>query len=119
MLIVGCDYHPRWQQVAWLDTESGETGEQKLVNGDGEAEGWYRQLPVPSLIGLESTGNSQWFVDLVRQLGHEVWIGDAAEIRAGCIAFMLNALASEHWVHVGLLPTFPHQVHRLRHRVER
>ena len=21
MLIVGCDYHPRWQQVAWLDTE--------------------------------------------------------------------------------------------------
>jgi len=35
MLIVGCDYHPRWQQVAWLDTESGETGEQKLVNGDG------------------------------------------------------------------------------------
>ena len=82
MLIVGCDYHPRWQQVAWLDTETGETGEQKLVNGDGEAERWYRQLPVPSLIGLESTGNSQWFVDLLRQIGHEVWIGDAAQIRA-------------------------------------
>ena len=50
MLIVGCDYHPRWQQVAWLDTETGESGEQKLVNGDGEAERWYRQLPPPSLI---------------------------------------------------------------------
>ena len=55
------------------------------MNGDGEAEGWYRQLTVPSLIGLESTGNSQWFVDLVRQLGHEVWIGDAAEIRASYV----------------------------------
>src|ERR1039458_10447372 len=59
MLIVGCDYHPRWQQVAWLDTETGESGEQKLVNGDGEAERWYRQLPPPSLIGLEATGNSR------------------------------------------------------------
>ena len=43
MLIVGCDYHPRWQQVAWLDME---TGEQKLVNGEGEAERWYGQLPL-------------------------------------------------------------------------
>ena len=90
MLIVGCDYHPRWQQVAWLDTETGETGEQKLVNGDGEAERWYRQLPVPSLIGLESTGNSQWFVDLLPQLGHEVWIGDAAEIRASYVRKQKN-----------------------------
>ena len=67
MFIVGCDYHPQWQQVAWLDTETGETGERKLMNGEGEAERWYGQLPVPSLIGLEATGNSQWFVDRLRQ----------------------------------------------------
>ena len=67
MLIVGCDYHPRWQQVAWLDPETGETGEQKLVNGNGEAERWYGQLPVPSLIGLESTGNSQWFIEMLQR----------------------------------------------------
>ena len=90
MLIVGCDYHPRWQQVAWLDTETGETGEQKLMNGDGEAERWYRQLPVPSLIGLEATGNSQWFLDLLNQLGHEVWVGDAAEIRASYVRKQKN-----------------------------
>jgi len=90
MLIVGCDYHPRWQQVAWLDTETGESGEQKLVNGDGEAERWYRQLPPPSLIGLEATGNSQWFIDLLNQLGHEVWIGDAAEIRASYVRRQKN-----------------------------
>ena len=90
MLIVGCDYHPRWQQVAWFDPETGETGEQKLVNGDGEAERWYEQLPVPSLIGLEATGNSQWFIDLLNQLGHEVWIGDAAEIRASYVRRQKN-----------------------------
>ena len=90
MLIVGCDYHPRWQQVAWLDTETGEIGEQKLVNGDGEAARWYRQLPVPSLIGLEATGNSQWFIDLLNQLGHEVWVGDAAAIRASYVRRQKN-----------------------------
>ena len=90
MLIVGCDYHPRWQQVAWLDMESGESGEQKLLNGNGEAERWYGQLPVPSLIGLESTGNSQWFIDRLNQLGHEVWIGDAAAIRASYVRRQKN-----------------------------
>jgi transposase len=90
MLIVGCDYHPRWQQVAWFDGETGEVGERKLRNGDGEAERWYRQLPVPSRIGLEATGNSQWFVDLVKQLGHEVWIGDAARIRASYVRKQKN-----------------------------
>jgi transposase len=33
-------------------------------------------------IGLESTGNCHWFVDMLAELGHEVWIGDAARIRA-------------------------------------
>jgi len=90
MLIVGCDFHPSWQQVAWVDTETGESGEQKLVNGNGEAERWYRQLPVPSRIGLEATGNSQWFVELLQKLGHEVWIGDAAAIRASYIRKQKN-----------------------------
>jgi len=38
MIIVGCDFHPGWEQVAWLDTETGEAGEQKLVHGAGDAE---------------------------------------------------------------------------------
>ncbi len=85
MRIIGCDFHPSWQQVAWLDSETGETGEQKLVNGNGEAERFYRQLPVPALIGVEAWGNSQWFVELLEEMGHEVWIGDAAQIRASYV----------------------------------
>jgi transposase len=82
MLIVGCDFHPSWQQIAWLDTEAGETGERRLVHAAGEAKQFYEQLASPALVGMEATGNSQWFVELVEDLGHEIWIGDAAQIRA-------------------------------------
>jgi len=82
MMIIGCDYHPSWQQICWLDTTTGETAEQKLEHASGEAEKFYRQLSGPALIGMESTGNCQWFVEMVRTLGHDLWIGDAAKIRA-------------------------------------
>jgi transposase len=85
MMIIGCDFHPSWQQVSWLDSETGETGEQKLVHAAGEAKTFYEQLAVPALIGMEATGNSQWFIELVQDLGHEIWIGDAAQIRASYV----------------------------------
>jgi transposase len=85
MMIIGCDFHPSWQQVSWLDTETGETGEQKLVHAAGGAKLFYQQLAAPVLIGMEATGNSQWFIELVQDLGHEIWIGDAAQIRASYV----------------------------------
>ena len=42
MFIVGCDFHPSWQQIAVFDNESGEVNEYKLSNGDGAAEQFYR-----------------------------------------------------------------------------
>ena len=85
MIIVGCDFHPRWQQVAIFDPATGEIVERKLINGNGEAEEFYRGLPVPCLVGVESCGNSQWFLELLEQLGHEVWVGDAGQIRASYV----------------------------------
>lgn len=85
MMIIGCDFHPSWQQVSGLNTETGEAGEQKLVHGTGEAKRFYQQLAAPVLIGMEATGNSQWFVELVEDVGHQIWIGDAAQIRASYV----------------------------------
>jgi transposase len=82
MRIIGCDYHPSWQQICWMDTETGETEERKLEHGSGEATRFYQQLREPALIGMESTGNCQWFVEMATAAGHDVWIGDAARIRA-------------------------------------
>jgi transposase len=57
MKIVGCDFHPQWQQIAVFDAETSEIAEHKLVNGDGEAEQFYRALEAPALIGIEACGN--------------------------------------------------------------
>jgi len=38
MLIMGVDYHPSFQQVAFLDQETGECGERRLNHSAGEAE---------------------------------------------------------------------------------
>jgi len=85
MKIVGCDFHPAWQQVAVFDDETGENEELKLTHEDGAAERFYRALMAPALVGVEATGNIQWFLDLLQHLGHEVWLGNAAEIRASYV----------------------------------
>jgi transposase len=82
MMLIGCDFHPSWQQVCWLDQETGETAEQKLVHASKDAEKFYKKIAAPARIGMEATGNCQWFVEMVTAAGHEVWIGDAAKIRA-------------------------------------
>jgi transposase len=36
MLIISVDYHPSFQQIAFVDTETGEFGERRLNHSDGE-----------------------------------------------------------------------------------
>src|SRR5713101_482320 len=84
MFITGVDYHPSFQQIAFLDQETGECGERRLNHSDGEAEKFYRDLQQRGIsvrVGLEATGYSRWFERLLAELGLEVWIGDAAEIK--------------------------------------
>ena len=83
MIIVGVDYHPSVQQVAFLDTETGETGERRLNHSDGEAERFYRDLQrrqVKVRVGIEATGHARWFERLLAELKFELWIGDPARI---------------------------------------
>ena len=84
MFITGVDYHPSFQEIAFLDQETGECGERRLNHSDGEAEKFYRDLQQRGIsvrVGLEATGYSRWFERLLAELGIEVWIGDAAEIK--------------------------------------
>ena len=84
MIIIGVDYHPSFQQIAFMDQETGECGDRRLNHSDGEAERFYRELKqreVSVRVGLEATGYSRWFERLLAELGFEVWIGDAAEIK--------------------------------------
>jgi transposase len=81
MLIIGCDYHPGFQQIAFVDTETGECGERRLTHRE-EAEQFYGMLKERSVrVGMEASGHARWFERLLSELQFELWIGDAAEIR--------------------------------------
>jgi transposase len=84
MMIIGVDYHPGFQQIAFLVEETGECDERRLNHSDGEAENFYRDLKARGIsvrVGMETTGFSSWFERLLAELGFEVWISDAAEIK--------------------------------------
>lgn len=84
MMIIGCDFHPRFQQIAFVDQDTGEYGERRL-NHPEEAERFYRSLAGRQVrIGAEATGNFRWFRHLMQELGHEFLLGDATTIRAAC-----------------------------------
>jgi transposase len=81
MLIIGCDYHPGFQQIACVDTEIGELTERRLLHRE-EAEQFYLGLKGQSVrVGMEASGHARWFERLLGELQFELWIGDAAEIR--------------------------------------
>ncbi|MGA3200707.1 MAG: IS110 family transposase [Halobacteriota archaeon] len=83
MIIIGCDFHTRYQQIAMANDETGELLlERRLDHQSGEAHTFYRNLQGPVCVGIESTGPIHGFERLLAELGHELWIGDAAKIRA-------------------------------------
>jgi transposase len=85
MVIIGVDYHPSFQTIAFLVEETGECGEQELNHSEGQAEKFYRELKQRGAsvrVGMEATGYSRWFERLLAELGFELWIGDPAEIKA-------------------------------------
>jgi transposase len=85
MKIIGCDFHPGYQQVVMWDQETGEVIEKALHHErKEEVRAFYDGLEGPVRVGIEASGQSQWFERLLAELGHEVWIGDAAKIRASC-----------------------------------
>jgi transposase len=81
MMIIGVDFHPEFQQIAWVDTESGDFQEKRLGHRE-EAETFYRALARQKVcVGMEASGQARWFERLVAELQFELRIGDAAKIR--------------------------------------
>ena len=82
MIIIGVDFHPEFQQIASVDTETGEFQEKRLAHRE-EAERFYRELTAAGQkvrVGMEASGHAHWFERLLSELQIELWIGDAAEI---------------------------------------
>lgn len=84
MIIIGCDFHPSVQQVALLDTETGRRFEGRMTHEGDQVRRFYAELPRPVRVGLECSGYSLWFEEMLEELGIEYWVGDAFKIRAAC-----------------------------------
>jgi transposase len=81
MIIIGVDFHPEFQQIASVDTDTGEMQEKRLAHRE-EAEKFYRSLAGQKVrVGMEASGHARWFERLLAELNFELWIGDAAVIR--------------------------------------
>jgi len=82
MIIIGVEYHPEFQQLASVDTETGEFRKARLQNRE-QAEQFYRELAgcgAQVRIGMEASGHARWLERLFGELQFELWIGDAAQI---------------------------------------
>jgi len=82
-IVIGCDFHPSFERIAMVDTRTGELIRKTLTHADDEARRFYQSLRGQKIVvGIESCGNTGWFEQMLAEMGHELWIGDAARIRA-------------------------------------
>ena len=84
---IGCDVHTRDQVVAWMDEETGEIRKRRLEHESEEVREFYAQFPRGTVVGIEATFPAYWFERLLGELGHELWVGDAARIRASEVRY--------------------------------
>ena len=82
MIIIGCDFHTRLQQIAMFDPTTGEITERCLDHENGDVGRFYGTLSSPARVGIEATVSAPWFERILTRFQHELWVGDAAEIRA-------------------------------------
>lgn len=83
MWIIGCDFHPSFQQIAFVNPETGEYVCLRLEHKGGEAERFYRSFAGQQVrVGVEASGSMRWFERLMAELGFELWVGDPGKIRA-------------------------------------
>ncbi len=78
---IGVDIHARQQTVSYLDTSDGTAGQVVLDHEQDDVREFYRQFQGEVIIGIEARGYTNWFEELVEQLGHQLLVGDAGAIR--------------------------------------
>ena len=74
MIILGADYHPGFQRIAFVDTDTGEFQERRLQHRE-EAEKFYRDLAAQAMqvrVGMEASGQARWFERLLSELHFEL-----------------------------------------------
>ncbi len=78
---VAVDFHAREQTISYCDTADGEIHRTKLRHQHDDVRKFYEQFTGEVIVGLEASGYSAWFEQMLAELGQTVWLGNPAEIR--------------------------------------
>ncbi len=80
---IGVDFHARKQMLSYLTTEDGEIQQIELLHEEEDVRAFYAQLRSLGqvVVGFESSGYAAWFEEMLEELGCEIWVGHAAQIR--------------------------------------
>lgn len=78
---IATDLHARQQTVAYMDTSDGEIKRRELYHQKDDVRSFYRQFTGEVIVGVEASGYTSWFEEMIEELGHNLLVGDAAEIR--------------------------------------
>lgn len=121
---IGVDFHARQQTIRYLTTEDGEIYRLRLEHHSDDpshsnVRGFYSQFSGEVIVGFEAGGYSQWFEEMLDDLGHQVWVGDAAEIRRLARRKQKNDKRdADHILDLMITGRFPRLVRRSRHSQE-
>ncbi len=77
----GADLHKKVTQLAVL-RERKPPSQFRFSNDPHTVEGVLKRLPPGTKIAIEATGNWWWFVDKVRELGHEAYLSYPKQTKA-------------------------------------
>jgi transposase len=83
---IGVDFHARQQTLCYLTTEDGQIKRCRVEHVLDDVEhqnvrAFYSQFKGKVIVGIESGGCSDWFERMMGELGIEVWVGNAFQIR--------------------------------------
>jgi transposase len=78
---IGVDLHARQQTLSYVDSSDGEIHRRELHHQRDEVRRFYEQFTSEVTVAVEACGYTQWFEEMIEDLGHTILVGDAAEIR--------------------------------------
>ena len=108
----GVDFHAHQQTICYCDTADGLIQCRELHHDKDDVRAFYSQFTGDVVVGLDASGYSTWFVEPLESLGHQVFIGDATEIRRrACSRQKTDRRDAELMLDLLLRQEFP-QVHR-------
>jgi transposase len=108
----GVDFHARQQTICYCDMADGVIHCRELQHDKDDVRAFYSQFTGDVIVGLEASGYSTWFIELLERVGHQVWLGAATEIRRRARSRQkTDRRAAELMLDLLLRQEFP-QVHR-------